>query len=112
MPRRRRRTVREHLISADTLKSLAVLATALSGLWVSDARHSAQNEASGESVVRVAATYHAEASRRIDSLVVALAEKDRALAALRRRARMPDGPPVPPDWLPQPVKKKRFLGIF
>jgi hypothetical protein len=52
-------------------------------------------------------------SARLDSAMARIDRLERREA--RRMRRSPEamyGPEVPPTWIPQPVKRKKFLGLF
>ena len=111
-PRKRKRAV-THLWSPDTLKSAAVLVTALG--W--NVRQAGDAQKSTASVVQIAALYDQATNERVDSLAVELWRVRNEVKVLRRalrqtKARLPEammGPPVPDTWLYQPPKKKGWL---
>ena len=111
-PRKRKRAV-THLWSPDTLKSAAVLVTALG--W--NVRQAGDAQKSTASVVQIAALYDQATNDRVDSLAVELWRVRNEVKVLRRalkatRMRLPEeqvGPPIPDGWIYQPPKRRGFF---
>lgn len=106
----RRRRLRSHLWSADTLKSLTALVIAVGGI-IGVRHESGVKNAEAVDGSRAAASVAVQTAIRVDSLEARLERQERAVRALRRAnadpsARVePYGPPVPP-------RRHKFLGIF
>lgn len=103
--------MRDHLLSADSLKSAAVLATTVAGLLGLDAKrqqgeHGSELKLQG---VMAAVTYESERGDSLTAEVTRLRQRMRIIEAHHRRSelRLPEnaiGPALPPGWLKRPHK--------